>query len=185
MSNIKKFVYKICIVGNGGVGKTSIVQRYTDKSFNENYIMTVGSNFSEKYIEFPEFPDYKISLLLWDLAGQERFSCMRPLFYQGTRALIYVFDLTRRDTFIDLINWKIEVDEIVGSIPRILVGNKLDLAKQGMREITNQEADAIKEQLNACVYFETSAKDGSNINKVFNESTRLILNHSYPSIPNF
>ena len=81
--------------------------------------------------------------------------------------------------------WKIEVDKIVGSIPRILVGNKLDLAKQGMRVITNQEADAKKEQFNACLYFETSAKDGSNINEVFNESARLILNHSYPSIPNF
>ena len=116
MSASKSFIYKICVVGDGGVGKTSMVLRYTEDSFKENYIMTIGSNFSTKTVELPEFPQYNIKLQIWDLAGQKHFSFVRPPFYRGATGIIYVFDLTRRSSFSNLLNWKTEVEKVAEAI---------------------------------------------------------------------
>lgn len=180
MPGIKKsWIYKICLVGDGGVGKTSMVFRYTDNAFKENYIMTIGSNFAVKTVEFPEYPEYTFTLQFWDLAGQPRFNVVRPLFYRGAKAVIYVFDLTRRDSFENLINWKAEIEKNLGPKPSILVGNKLDLAEQGSKRVEIQEAELFKSQLNAKLYIETSAKDGSNIDRVFKKSIESILNVAF------
>ena len=70
MSDKKSFIYKICLVGDGGVGKTSLVLRYCENKFKENYIMTIGSNFSTKEVHLKEYPNYNVKLQIWDLAGQ-------------------------------------------------------------------------------------------------------------------
>ena len=95
-SYAKSFIYKICVVGNGGVGKTSMVLRYCENSFKESYLMTIGSNFSTKTVELANYPQLQVKLQLWDLAGQKHFSFVRPPFYRGASGIIYVFDLTRR-----------------------------------------------------------------------------------------
>lgn len=171
----KSLVYKICIVGDGGVGKTSMVLRYTDNAFKEDYLMTIGSNFAVKYIDLPEYPDYSIALQIWDLAGQPRFNVVRPLFYRGAKSIIYVFDLTRKDSLENLLNWKKEIEQNIGAKPCILVGNKLDLANKIKRKVENEEIEYIKSRLKANLYLETSAKDGSNINDAFKGSIYGIL----------
>jgi small GTP-binding protein len=178
MSASKSFIYKICVVGDGGVGKTSMVLRYTDDSFKENYIMTIGSNFSTKSVDLPEYPQYNIKLQIWDLAGQKHFSFVRPPFYRGATGIIYVFDLTRRSSFANLPNWRTEVEKVVTSRPSVLVGNKLDLANQGNREIGEQDGESLKNELQALSYFETSAKEGVNIEDVFKITVLEILKSS-------
>ncbi|MGQ4873165.1 MAG: Rab family GTPase [Promethearchaeota archaeon] len=175
MSNeAKSFIYKICVIGDGGVGKTSMVLRYCENTFKENYIMTIGSNFSTKTVELSEYPNFNIKLQIWDLAGQKHFSFVRPPFYRGATGLIYVFDLTRRSSFSNLHNWKAEAEKVIGQKPCILVGNKLDLANDN-REVSTQEGEALKNELGAEKYYETSAKDGTNIEDVFKELTIAIL----------
>lgn len=175
ISAIKSYIFKICIVGDGGVGKTSMVLRYTENTFKENYLMTIGSNFSSKALKLQEYPHLQIRLQIWDLAGQKHFSFVRPPFYRGAAGIIYVFDLTRRSSFANLPNWKEEVEKVVGEKTSILVGNKLDLANQGNREIALHDGESLKNELNALSYYETSAKEGTNINDVFKDTVISIL----------
>ncbi|MFX1566759.1 MAG: GTP-binding protein [Promethearchaeota archaeon] len=167
------------MVGDGGVGKTSMVLRYCENTFKENYIMTIGSNFSTKQVDLDEYPNFLIKLQLWDLAGQKHFSFVRPPFYRGATAIVYVFDLTRRSSFQNILNWKAEVEKVIGDgKPSILVGNKIDLAEQGQREVGEGDGEALKEELNAIKYYETSAKKDLRVSPVFQDITRAILEKS-------
>lgn len=177
MANIpkKSFIYKICVVGDGGVGKTSMVLRYCENAFKDNYIMTIGSNFSTKTLEFPEHPNILVKLQIWDLAGQKHFSFVRPPFYRGAGAIVYVFDLTRRSSFANLLEWREEVGKVVQDRPCILVGNKIDLAVGDAREVGEQEGKALTEELSAFQYVETSAKENVMVEPVFKDLTLSIL----------
>lgn len=137
--------------------------------------MTIGSNFSAKTVSLPDYPHYNVKLQIWDLAGQKHFSFVRPPFYRGATGLIYVFDLTRRSSFSNLPNWQEEAAKVIGEKPNILVGNKLDLAEKGQREVGTQEGEAFKTELNSSAYYETSAKDGINVEKVFKAIVLEIL----------
>ncbi len=175
MSDKKSFIYKVCLVGDGGVGKTSLVLRYCENKFKENYIMTIGSNFSTKEVHLEEYPNYNVKLQLWDLAGQKHFAFVRPGFYKGATGIIYVHDLTRRSSFSNLPNWRSEVEKEIGQKTSILVGNKLDLAVNDKREVGKQEGESFKSELGAMAYHETSAKEGENVQDIFKEITRGIL----------
>ncbi|MHA1147232.1 MAG: Rab family GTPase [Promethearchaeota archaeon] len=174
----KSFIFKIVVVGDGGVGKTSLVLRYCENSFKENYIMTIGSNFSAKSVELPDYPQLAIKLQIWDLAGQKHFSFVRPPFYRGASGIVWTFDLTRRGSFQNLDNWKQEAEKVIGKRPSVLVGNKLDIADEGLREISVVEAEAYKEELGASAYYETSAKEGISVEGVFRDLTLAILKSS-------
>jgi len=174
----KSYIYKICVVGNGGVGKTSMVLRYCENTFKESYLMTIGSNFSTKTVELVDYPQLQVKLQLWDLAGQKHFSFVRPPFYRGASGIIYVFDLTRRSSFSDLLEWREEVEKVIMHKPCIVVGNKLDLAKIGQREVAEQDGEAVKGEMHAMKYFETSAKEGDSVNDIFKVLTLEILRNS-------
>ena len=179
MVETKSFIYKICVVGDGGVGKTSMVLRYCEDTFKDNYIMTIGSNFSTKTVELPEHPQFIVKLQLWDLAGQKHFSFVRPPFYRGATGIVYTFDLTRRSSFANLQGWKDEVEKVIGSgKPCVLVGNKTDLANSGNREVGEQEGEALKNEFSAEAYFETSAKENLKVGPAFKELTLAILKAS-------
>ena len=170
----RSFIYKICVVGDGGVGKTSMVLRYCENAFKENYIMTIGSNFSTKQVDLKEYPNYLVKLQLWDLAGQKHFSFVRPPFYRGSGATVYVFDLTRRSSFQNILEWKSEVEKVIGDgKPSMLVGNKIDLTNR--REVGEKEGEALKDEISAISYLETSAKDDVGVHPVFEELTLAIL----------
>lgn len=165
MTEIKHRLYKICVVGDGGVGKTTILHQLVDKMFVENIQMTIGTNFFIKDIILKEF-DTSLKLQLWDLGGQERFSIVRPDFYLGAKGIVYVFDLVDKTTFENLPNWKREVEKTVKKVPSILVGNKLDLVSEN-REIGIEDILLMKQELSVLNYFETSAKDNIGISNAF------------------
>lgn len=141
--------------------------------------MTIGSNFSTKRVDLEEYPNYLIKLQMWDLAGQKHFSFVRPPFYRGSGATVYVFDLTRRSSFQNILNWKSEVEKVIGdNKPSILVGNKLDLAEKGYREVGRGDAEALMYEINAIGYYEASAKEDIQIEPVFKNITLAILKNT-------
>jgi small GTP-binding protein len=140
--------------------------------------MTIGSNFSTKTVELADHPQLQVKLQLWDLAGQKHFSFVRPPFYRGATGIIYVFDLTRRSSFADLLEWRDEVEKVIGVKPCVLVGNKLDIAREGYREVAEQDGEALKGEMHVMRYFETSAKEGDSVEEVFKVLTLEILKAS-------
>lgn len=158
--------YKICIVGNFGVGKTTLLHQYLERRFTPNVSSTIGSNFFVKYIKKSN-GKAPVTLQIWDLAGQEHFRWVRHEFYKGAKGIVYVFDLTNRKTFEDLINWKLEIEKAIEDFKSILVGNKLDLVNSENTVIKKEESDNLKKVLSACAYFETSAKLGTGVEDFF------------------
>ncbi|MFW9773626.1 MAG: Rab family GTPase [Candidatus Heimdallarchaeota archaeon] len=160
--------YKTIIAGNAGVGKTTLLHQYIRGEFRPDIQTTIGSNFFVKYVQIPQVKSF-ITLQIWDLAGQERFKWVRQAFYKGAKGIVYMFDLTRRDTFENLQFWKKEIENIIGSKPNILVGNKLDLIGPEMRCVTSEELNNLKNSLSSTAYFEASAKFGQGIDEIFDE----------------
>lgn len=140
--------------------------------------MTIGSNFSTKTVELPDHPEFQVKLQIWDLAGQKHFSFVRPPFYRGATGIIYVFDLTRRSSFADLHEWRSEVEKVIGIKPNLLVGNKIDLARDGGREVATQDGEALKSEMHSFKYFEASAKEGDAVEEIFKNLTLEILKAS-------
>ncbi len=167
---VPSFFYKICIVGNFGVGKTTLLHQYLDKRFNPNVTSTIGSHFFVKHLKIPNVKNL-ITLQIWDLAGQEHFKWVRHVFYKGAKGIVYVFDLSRKNTFEDIVGWKKEVENSIGFLPNVLVGNKLDLVNSEEKLITDQDSDSLRQHLDACAYYETSAKTGISVNDVFKKLT--------------
>ena len=122
-----------------------------------------------------KYPNFDVTLSIWDLAGQEQFSFVRSPFYRGANAFIYVFDLTRKDSLENLSKWKEEAMKVVGKKPCILVGNKLDLAGNGCRQVKEQDKEKFRKELEAFKAFETSAKDGIKIDDAFQELTCAVI----------
>jgi small GTP-binding protein len=159
----RQYVLKVCVVGDGAVGKTSLIIRYTEGHFRESYLMTVGTSFAVKELNFG---DTLVRLQLWDLAGQPHFSSVRPVFYRGAAGIILVFDVTRRETFEHVPGWFTEVTQVTGVVPTVMLANKVDLVEQ--RQATTEEGMAYAQQL-GWGYFETSAKEGQGVTDAFRQ----------------
>ncbi|MHA1144932.1 MAG: Rab family GTPase [Candidatus Helarchaeota archaeon] len=160
--DIKKYTFKIIVVGDVAVGKTSIILRFTDNAFRKTYLPTMGVNISEKVIRRN---GTNAKLTLWDLAGQTKFQIMRKHFYQGADGKLLVFDLTRPKSFKSMVDWHKDIkkhcDQVVLGL---LVGNKSDLEDE--RRISNEEIFKLSSRLDL-EYVETSALTGENIDKAF------------------
>ena len=156
------YIYKILIIGDSGVGKSSILLRFTDNIFTESFISTIGVDFKVKTISI----DNKIiKLQIWDTAGQERFKTITSSYYRGGHGIIIVFDLTNRVSFENISMWLNEIKSFNGNdLPKLLVGNKSDLCDD--RIINQTEIKEFAEK-NKLIYFETSSKDSVNIYKIF------------------
>ncbi|KAK8897761.1 hypothetical protein M9Y10_015727 [Tritrichomonas musculus] len=161
---------KIIIVGESGVGKTCLLLRYVDNKFIFDHISTVGSDYRVKHTEINGEP---IDLHIWDTAGQERFRSITKTYFNSAHGAIVVFDVSNRISFDNVSYWVNAVKEKDNSIQFILVGNKIDLK----REITNEEAKEFADSLDI-QYFETSAKDGTNITEAF----QYLAEKAYKSI---
>jgi small GTP-binding protein len=152
------YQYKVVVLGDGGVGKTTLILRYTEKRFRENYIPTIGVQWTVKEIDQDE---NHIKLLLWDLAGQAHFKSVRRSFYEGSNAAIIVFDVTDLESLNHVENWLQELQTNCRGIPCFLLGNKIDLVES--RKVTRDMVKGFK-----MPYFETSAKTGENVLELFN-----------------
>jgi len=162
---------KVLLLGESSVGKTSIFHRYVKDEFPETYKATIGADFSSKYITFDDKKD--VILQIWDTAGQERYRSLGQGFFRGSDACVLVYDITDRSSFDALITWHARFLEGVGTTSEsatktgfifLLIGNKSDLEKD--RQVS---ADLAKKfaQDNGCAFFETSAKEGLQVQEAF------------------
>jgi small GTP-binding protein len=158
----KGFVFKITVIGDGAVGKTSLIKKYTQGSFQKDYIKTLGAQFS-KYDEEIEGDNCK--LFFWDIAGQDEFNFMRPTFYKGSKAAIIVFSHTDAVSFEHIPEWHNDIIKYCGDLPIVLFGNKIDLIKK--EDLDDTKAKAIIKERNFLGYYRTSAKTGSGVYKAF------------------
>ena len=158
------FIFKIILIGNSSVGKSSIIQRYIQKIFNDEYTCTIGVDFFMKTIDIN---DKLIKLQLWDTAGTERFKSITTGYYRGANAAFVVFDLTSRVSFNSISEWIQNYYNYSNPNSEknvVLIGNKSDLKES--REITEEEINKFVVS-NNIKYFETSAKNGENIDECF------------------
>jgi len=154
---------KILVVGNGAVGKSSMIQRYCKNVFTKEYKKTIGVDFLEKIISLDDGTE--IRLMLWDTAGQEEFNAITKSYYRGAQACVLAFSTTDRPSFDQVEMWKSKLEEQVDSnIPLVLVQNKIDLLDQAV--ISKEEAEELAKKLKLRFY-RTSVKEDLNINEVF------------------
>lgn len=165
---------KICVLGDAYVGKTSLVQRFTSGTFNGNTESTVRISFQTKNLVL-EGKNVKCNI--WDTAGQEKYRSLAPIYYRGADAALIVYDISDENSLIilqywmkQLRNWMLKQrsDMTIG-----IAGNKVDLG-DGSRKFTRAQGLALADEVGA-LYEETSAKDGTNVNKLFIELARRSL----------
>ncbi|CAL1536585.1 unnamed protein product [Lymnaea stagnalis] len=157
-----EYIFKVIIVGDSSVGKTSMLLRYTDDCFNESFITTIGVDFRIKSIEVS---GVTAKMHLWDTAGQDRFRNITSSFYRGADCVLLVYDVTDMHSFTNLNTWLNDVQRYGTEHSLVLlVGNKLDMA--GRRVVSEAEARQFAESA-GLRYVETSAKDATNIHDAF------------------
>uniref|UniRef100_A0A6M2DDA3 Ras-related protein Rab-21 n=1 Tax=Xenopsylla cheopis TaxID=163159 RepID=A0A6M2DDA3_XENCH len=165
--------FKVVLLGEGCVGKTSLVLRYVEDKFNERHLSTLQASFLNKKIKLD---DKQINLAIWDTAGQERFHALGPIYYRASNGALLVYDITDEDSFQKVKNWVKELKKMLGSeIVLIIVGNKLDLEHD--RNVSIEEAESYAAQVGA-KHFQTSAKLNEGIEDLFSTLTREMLNHA-------
>ncbi|MFX0038290.1 MAG: Rab family GTPase [Promethearchaeota archaeon] len=158
-----EYAFKLILGGEGGVGKTSMVHRFVEDSFQADYKSTIGTSIMKKECEFKGL-ESKVRFVIWDLAGQAQFKRVRQTYVANAEAGILVYDVTRKDTLEILENWLNEIKSVSPTISMILVGNKIDLEND--RVISTEQGEELAKKLNLS-FIETSAKTGENINDAF------------------
>ncbi|TFG29531.1 MAG: GTP-binding protein [Promethearchaeota archaeon] len=174
MSNTENaFVFKITVIGNGAVGKTSLIKKYTQGSFQKDYIKTLGAQFS-KYDE--EIDGNNVKLFFWDIAGQAEFMFMRPTFYKGSKAAIIVFSHApeEEESFEHVINWHDDIKKFCGDLPIVLFGNKIDLVKE--EDLDEKKVKDLVKKRKFLGYYRTSAKTGSGVYEAFQAIIKDLYN---------
>jgi len=171
---MKVFKFKICIFGDGGVGKTTLTQRYMTGIFQEKYQLTIGMDF---YLKKLEIDGNEVSLQIWDFAGEEKFRFLMPGALSGAHAAIFMYDLSRYGTIENLNDWislfKETNQKEKQDVPFILVGSKLDL--EDIRAVSKEKGLERSNDFGAIGWIECSAKDGTNVNIIFEELARGII----------
>ncbi|KPM04278.1 Ras-like protein 5 [Sarcoptes scabiei] len=167
-SKTNDFEFKICLLGDSGVGKSSIVQRFVHNTFTSCNENTIGASFVTKTL-FIQNEKYKLNI--WDTAGQERYKALTPMYYRGANICIIVYDVTLRKSFESVKTWIQELKNYLFEKCLIcVVGNKLDLVDR--RAISLNEAKECADSVDA-YFMETSAKDSHNINELFLNSKKI------------
>jgi len=167
MSHRKKVLLKVIILGDSGVGKTSLMNQYVHKRFSNQYKATIGADFLTKEVMID---DKLVTLQIWDTAGQERFQSLGVAFYRGADSCVLVYDITDAKSFDNLESWMDEF--LVHAAPRnqetfpfVVLGNKADMAKR--RQVATNKAKQWCTSKNNIPYFETSAKEALNVEQAF------------------
>jgi len=157
-------LFKLVLVGEVGVGKSSLVLRYTDNTFLNDDVGTIGADFKVKFLVVDK---KRLKLQIWDTAGQEKFRVMTSSYFGGANAVIIVFDLTEQKTFDAVEKWIKEAQSFADKqkpLHFLIVGNKKDLEKE--RSVEKDAIKKVTEKYNA-LYCETSAKTGAKVDEAF------------------
>lgn len=179
--------FKISLIGDGQVGKTSLRRRYLDEIFKASYIPTLGVDFAQKQIEVDDTP---VRLVIWDIAGQPLFKNLRRQYYQGCSGLILVYSVADRETFDNASKWLVEAFEYMNRLPPlIVVGNKVDLRPSltTKTSVSYEEGAAFAKRFSdsmntQTIFIETSAKTGKNVDDAFISLVRLLLKNLEASL---
>jgi small GTP-binding protein len=175
MKKIKKLSLKIIIVGEPAVGKTSLVKKYVSGQFAKDYRSSIGTNIFIKKINLSKIG--RVTVQLWDIAGQERWINMRRSYYIGAKGVLIVGDLTRKSTFDQIYDfWFPDINQYCESAPIVLIANKNDLEKQMLSET---EINSIGKEINAISIVYTSAKTGENVDMAFKIISEYVINKFY------
>ncbi|HEY0089954.1 MAG TPA: Rab family GTPase [Candidatus Lokiarchaeia archaeon] len=165
--------FKICILGDSSVGKTTLVNRYLTGLFKDPS-KTLGADFLIKYLDVS---NKRVFLQIWDFAGEERFRFILPSYVQGASGCIFMYDITNCESLAHFQDWyKVFLDGTNQSkqeIPFIMVGGKLDLDFK--RSISKEDANNVEEQYNLDGYLECSSKTGENVEEIFVKITKIML----------
>lgn len=164
------YAFKVIVIGDVAVGKTSLINRYFKEEFNPEYFPTIGANVHENRINFDGFT---IKFTVWDVSGDKRFGDVVMEYYANAHAAVLVFEVSRKDSFSDIGQWYREAVRLMQEEPLIYVaGNKVDLG--AVRLVSEEEAKKKAESLNAA-YFELSAKSGQNVDALFTSILKGLL----------
>ena len=150
------------LFGNVGVGKTSLVERFINNKFEENYISTLGYTVYEKQFTYQ---NSIISLMIYDIGGQEQFRDLRKKYADGANTAFIVYDITNLASFQRIEDWRHNLREFAGEIPFVVIGNKADL--EANRVVDAESAKKLSFELGAADFIETSAKTGAEVNSAF------------------
>jgi small GTP-binding protein len=173
---VPQYFFKISIVGDKAVGKTALIDRYANQKFEEDYIATMGVNITIKDIMLAE---NKIQLMLWDIGGSEKWMNVRNMFYKGSNGIILVYDVTRPSTFLNITHYLQDMEETIQKkVPFVLIGNKADL--RYLKKTPAENAQNLLKASNAVAFFETSAKQGDNVENAFQMIAKAVFNQLNP-----
>jgi small GTP-binding protein len=165
-SEYSEMIFKLAIMGNPAVGKTSLINRYIDHKFEEDYHPSLGVNIVIKELIVEE-KNALVKMILWDIAGQEKYDLSRKAFFQGCAGALFVYDVTRQKTFKDIKSkWLKDLKEFGNkNASYLLIGNKNDLIDD--KSVPTEEGKKLARKMKASSFIETSAKSGDNVEKAF------------------
>ncbi len=167
------YIFKVLLIGNSDVGKSSLILRYVDQIWNDVFVPTIGVDFKVKSLQID---NKRVKMQIWDTAGQERFRNVISSYFKGAHGILLIYDITARDSFKELENWLGEVERnATPQVLKILIGNKCDLDEQ--RQITVDEGEAFAAR-NGMKFIETSAKNNTNVNEAFEALAKIMVESS-------
>ncbi|NVM04169.1 MAG: GTP-binding protein [Candidatus Helarchaeota archaeon] len=171
---MSEYVFKIIIIGDPAVGKTSLINRFIQDTFEADYKETIGTNILRKTVTFEKDT---INLTLWDIAGQERWTDMRHVYYQGSSGCIMVYDVSRPITFKHIEDyWFTDFKNFCKEekVPVILVANKNDMPAK-LKRVDSFEGNELGGRVSAFRFLETSALTGQNVEEAFKALSKVLV----------
>lgn len=170
-----EMIYKIIVIGDPAVGKTSLLTNFCGDKFQYEYVPTVGVNITKEKVTVKNDmgKDTNVSLMIWDVAGQPQFYMLHRPYFNGADGMMLIYDVTRSSSFSNVNNWySTAVKYGLSGIPRVLIGNKIDLKDE--KKIILPMAEHLSQKLNA-PFFESSAITGENVSEIFHKIGELTL----------
>jgi small GTP-binding protein len=175
-----RWQFKVCLIGDGYVGKTSIRRKYLRRGFKRAYYPTIGVDFAQRTTEFE---GDLANLIIWDIAGQTTYESLRKRYYDGASGLILVYSVVDRTSFDNASKWLVEAHSIMQKVPPVIIAaNKIDLYSSHPKEETvltkegKEFTQTFSERLNTPIYFiETSALEGTNIDELFHQLAKMMV----------
>ena len=175
----KQFQRKICLLGDGAVGKTSLIRKFVLEKFDDKYLPTIGTKVSRKEVVITfqrENVVVDLTMIIWDIVGQRAYQKLRRMYYQGANGALVVCDVTRGETLESMKEWTRSLFQVSRPVPVLFLANKSDLIHKA--EFKPPDMEAISAEYKS-PFFYTSAKSGANVNKAFYKLGELMI---YPVI---
>ncbi len=167
---------KVCLAGEVAVGKTSLIRRYVDDTFDDRYLATMGAKVTKRVLSVT-MPGSRqrghVDLTIWDIMGDRGFrDLLKEAYFQGVQGILAVCDVTRPETLLELEDWRRAIEKVAGRIPAYVLANKVDLVEE--TRLTSSDLETFCKEWD-CPYLLTSAKTGENVEEAFEGLISLVL----------